>query len=200
MLSRIAFMERLQFPLVLKYEDVRSYVFTIGFVALGVLAPWACHQFHLAGPAFLPMQYFVLLAGLLFGWRAGLVVGLLTPLTSYVISGMPAVRVLPQVAVEISAYGVIAGLLREKLNLRSMWSLMVAMVGGRLALLVAIGVVMLLSGESYSALGVASSPLLAAWAVVKQGWPGIVIQLASIPVVVFLIERLVMQRATFRDG
>jgi hypothetical protein len=193
-------MERRQFPLVLKYEDVRSYVFTIGFVALGVIVPWACHQFHLAGPTFLPMQYFVLLAGLLFGWRVGLVVGLLTPLTSYAISGMPVVRVLPQVAVELSAYGLMAGLLREKLNLRAVWLLLGAMIGGRLALLVAIGVSALVSGESYSALGVASNPLLAVWAVVRQGWPGIIIQLASIPVVVFLIERLVMGSAAFRDG
>ncbi|MBM4454121.1 MAG: ECF transporter S component [Chloroflexi bacterium] len=194
MLSRIAFMEKRSFPLVLKYEDVRSYVFTVGFVALGVFAPWACHQFHLAGPTFLPMQYFVLLAGLLFGWKAGLVVGLLTPLTSYALSGMPVLSILPQVAVEISAYGVIAGLLRERLNLRAMWSLVGAMVGGRLALLVAVSVVALVSGESYSALGVESSPLLAVWSVVKQGWPGIIIQLVSIPVVVFLVERLAMRR------
>jgi LytS/YehU family sensor histidine kinase len=193
-------MERRSFPLVLKYEDVRSYVFTIGFVALGVLAPWACHQFHLAGPTFLPMQYFVLLAGLLFGWKAGLVVGLLTPLASYALSGMPVVNVLPQVMVEVSAYGVLAGLLRERLNLWAMWSLLGAIIGGRLALLVAIGVSALVSGESYSALGSSSNPLLAVWLVVKQGWPGIIIQLVSIPVVVFLIEKLATQRAAFRDG
>ena len=200
MLSRIAFIEGRSFPLVLKYEDVRSYVFTVGFVALGVFAPWACHQFHLAGPTFLPMQYFVLLAGLMFGWRVGLTVGLLTPLASYALSGMPVANVLPQVAVELSSYGVIAGLLREKLNLRVIWSLLGAMVGGRLALLMAIGVVSLVAGESYSALGVESSPLLAVWVVVKQGWPGIIIQLASIPVFVFLVEKLVTKRSVFRNG
>lgn len=200
MLSRITFMEGRSFPLVLRYEDVRSYVFTVGLVALGVFAPWTCHQFHLAGPTFLPMQFFVLLAGLMFGWRVGLVVGLLTPLTSYAISGMPVLNVLPQVAVELSSYGVIAGLLREKLNLRVIWSLLGAMVGGRLALLMAIGVVSLVSGESYSALGVESSPLLVVWSVVKQGWTGIIIQLASIPVVVFLAEKLVAQRTAFRNG
>ena len=146
------------------------------------------------------MQYFVLVAGLVFGWRAGLLVGLLTPLTSYAISGMPVLRVLPQVVVELSAYGAIAGLLREKLNLRAMWSLLGAMVGGRLALLLAIGVTALVAGESYSAIGVESNLLFAVWSVVKQGWLGIIIQLASIPVVVLLAEKLVASRTAVRNG
>jgi len=200
MFSKFEFVDSRPFPLVMKYEDVRSYVFTVCFVMLGVFVPWVCHQFHLAGPTFLPMQYFVLVAGLVFGWRAGLLVGLLTPLTSYAISGMPVLRVLPQVVVELSAYGAIAGLLREKLNLRAMWSLLGAMVGGRLALLLAIGVTALVAGESYSAIGVESNLLFAVWSVVKQGWLGIIIQLASIPVVVLLAEKLVASRTAVRNG
>ena len=186
MINRIAFSRPNSLLLALKYKDVRSYLFTAAFVMLAVFVPWVFHQFHLAGPTFLPMHIFVLLAGLLFGWRAGLLVGLFTPLTSYFISGLPALNVLPQVVIEVSTYGLIAGLLHEKYNLRAIWSLLGAIVAGRLSLLLAISIMYLFAGHSYSPLGSESSPLASFWATVQQGWPGIAIQLASIPAVIWL--------------
>jgi len=195
MISRIAIAKPQPFPTVLKYTDIRSYVFTFVFVLLDVLVPWVCHQFHLAGPTFLPMHIFVLLAGLLFGWRAGLIVGFLTPLTSYAISGMPVLRILPQIVVELSTYGLVAGILRQRLNLRPIWSLIGAMVSGRLALGLAVLSIYLIVGEIYTPLGSAANPLTVVWAVIKQGWPGIVIQLALIPLVIWLVGKLTTKKA-----
>ena len=95
MISRLSIYNAHNYPLVLKYTDIRSYAFTVAFVLGGVLLPWIFHQFQLAGPTFLPMQFFVLGAGLLFGWRMGLAVGLFTPVTSYAISAMPGIMTLP---------------------------------------------------------------------------------------------------------
>ncbi len=176
--------------MVLKYTDVHSYVLTLVFVSLSVLTPWAFHQFHLAGPTFLPMHIFVLTAGLVFGWRAGLIVGSLTPLASYVLSGMPGVMVLPQIIIELSVYGMVAGLLREKFNLRISWALLGAMIAGRLAMLLAVLAIYVVIGRVFSPLGPEASPFLAVWAAVKLGWPGLVIQLASIPLIVWLVGRL----------
>jgi niacin transporter len=134
-------------------------------------------------------------AGLLFGWRAGLLVGLFTPLVSYFISGMPAVNVLPQVVIEVSAYGLIAGMLREKYNLRTIWSLLGAIIGGRLALLSAISIIYLIAGQSYSPLGMEANPLASFWSTVKQGWPGIVIQLISIPAIIWLVGKFAARSA-----
>jgi hypothetical protein len=159
------------------------------FVALSVATPWVFHQFHLAGATFLPMHIFVLAAGLLFGWQVGLSVGLITPLISYAISGMPGLQVLPQVIVELSVYGLAAGLLREKLNLRVAWALIGAMAAGRLALLLAASIAYLLAGEAYSPLGTYSNPLLATWATIKQGAPGIALQLALIPGAIWLLSK-----------
>ena len=156
---------------------------------LAVFVPWVFHQFHLAGPTFLPMHIFVLIAGLLFGWRAGLIVGLFTPLASYVISGMPALNILPQVVIELSAYGFIAGILREKYNLRTIWSLLGAIIGGRLALLLTILAIYFVAGQSYSPLGLEANPLASFWSTVKQGWPGILIQLAFIPAIIWLVGK-----------
>ncbi len=190
MIGSIALSPPSPFPVVLKYTSIRSYVFTFVFVSLAVVTPWAFHQFHLAGPTFLPMHIFVLMAGLLFGWRAGLVVGLLTPLTSYAISGMPVLRILPQILVELSAYGLVAGILRERFNLRTIWSLFGAMVAGRLALLLAVLIISSIAGESHSPLGLEANPLLAVWAATKQGWPGIAIQLISIPALLWVAGKL----------
>lgn len=188
MSNRIAVSENRLLPVVLTYTDVRSYIITIGFILLDVFTPRVFHQFHLAGPTFLPMHIFVLLAGLLFGWRAGLTVGLFTPLVSYGVSGMPPLAVLPQILVELVFYGLAAGIMREKFHLRIIWSLIGAMIAGRLALLLT---VLILSGFGaiYSPLGVEVSPLAAVWSMVKQGWPGILIQLILLPFTVILLEK-----------
>jgi niacin transporter len=191
MINRIAFSKPQSLIGALKYKDIRSYLLTAAFVMLAVFVPWVFHQFHLAGATFLPMHIFVLIAGLLFGWRAGLLVGLFTPLVSYFVSGLPVINVLPQVVIEVTAYGLIAGLLREKYNLRTIWSLLGAMIGGRLALLSAISIIYLIAGQSYSPLGLQANPLASFWSTVKQGWPGIVIQLISISAIIWLAGKFI---------
>ncbi len=198
MIERIAISRPSPLPLVLKYSDIRSFVITLVFVSLNLWVPWVLHQFHLAGPTFLPMHFFVLIAGLGFGWRAGLIVGLLTPLASYAISGMPPLRILPQVVVELSAYGLVAGMLREKLNLRVIWALLGAMIAGRLALYVAVLVIYLILAKTYSPLGLEANPLLVVWSVIRQGWPGMAIQLALLPAIMWLMGKLAA--TTSRSG
>lgn len=191
MISRIAVSRPQPFSIILKYTDIRSYVLTLVFVSLAVSVPWVFHQFHLAGPTFLPMHIFVLIAGLAFGWRAGLIVGLFTPLASYAVSGMPVLRILPQIMVELSTYGLVAGILREKFSLRVIWSLVGAMAGGRLALWLAVLIIHLIAGESYTHLGLETNPFIVVWSVMKQGWPGIILQLVSIPIIIWLVGRFV---------
>lgn len=187
MLKMLTISKLQPFPKALKYTDISSYLFTAGFIALDVAVPWVFHQFHLAGPTFLPMHIFVLVAGLFFGWRAGLAVGLFTPLFSYVMSGMPALVTLPQIMVELSVYGLVAGILREKFNLRVVWSLLGAMITGRLALFLVV-LIIHLTGGVYSPLGLEVSPFAVLWSVIQQGWPGIVIQLVSIPLIIKLLS------------
>lgn len=190
MINRTVVSELRPSAMILTYTDIRSYVFTFVFVALAVLVPWVFHQYHLAGPTYLPMHIFVLIAGLIFGWRTGLIVGALTPLVSYSVSGMPVLTILPQIVVEVSIYGLVAGLLREKLNLSLIWSLLGAMIAGRIALCLVVSAIYLVAGEIYSPLGLESNPLIAVWSTVKQGWPGIIIQLALIPLIIWLVAKL----------
>ena len=162
-------------PYVLNFTDTRLYLFVSLFVTLDVAIPWACHVIHpLAGATFLPMFFFTLLAGLLFGWRAGLMVGFLTPLISFSVSGMPVLVRLPQIVIENSVFGLSVGLLYGGLRLNVILSLLGAVVIGRLALVLAVLVIHF--GEV--------NPLIWVWQTIQLGWPGIVIQLVFLPPIV----------------
>ena len=116
-------------------------------------------------------------------------VGLFTPLASYAISGMPVIKILPQIVLEISVYGLAAGILREKFNLRVIWSLIGAMIVGRLSLLLTVVIIQFISREIYSPLGLQANPLAVLWSMIALGWPGIVIQLAFILPIIKLLEK-----------
>ncbi len=158
---------------VIKLNTLRWALVTVVFTALSVALPWIAHQFHLAGPTFLPMHFFVYVAALLAGWRVGLAVGITTPLVSYAVSGMPLLAVLPQITVEIAIYGLLAGLLRETFKMNIWVSLIAAMIGGRIAL----GIAVLIVGAKVGAVSTVVSS-------VTVGWIGILIQLAFIVILV----------------
>lgn len=160
-------------------KAVAHAAFIVLFTALAIVVPTIFHQFNLAGPTFLPMHIFVFVAALTLGWRAGFVVGLLSPLISYSYSHMPPALILPQITAEIVVYGLAAGLLREYAKLNIYVSLLCAMVLGRLAL----GMTALLMLPNNP------SVVSTVTAAVKIGWPGILLQLLAVPPLVLLVRR-----------
>jgi len=165
-------------PKVLTFSEVKYYIFSITFVGLAVFVPWALHQFPLAGPKFLPMHFFVIIAGLLFGWRTGLMVGFLSPLMSYSITHMPPMAILSETTLELAIYGLAIGLLREK-NLNIWVALFGAMILGRLArLLFVLG------------LGLQTNPLN----YFQISWPGILLQIALVPLIIYLLQKFLLKK------
>lgn len=166
----------------LKFTSVKLYAIVAVFVALDVAIPWAFHIIHpMAGPIFLPMFFFILLAGLLFGWRAGVLVGVLTPLVSHSMCGMPVAAIMPRVLVEGTMYGLAAGLLHEKLGLRVFWATLGAVILGRLATVLFMFII-------YAG---AINPAAIVWKAVKIGWPGIMAQVVLLPFIAVLVERII---------
>jgi niacin transporter len=157
---------------VLKLTQIKELIFTATFVVLAVCAPVVVHYFGGvgAGRVFLPMHFFVLVAGLLLGWRSGLIVGAFSPLISFLISGMPTINILPFIIVELSVYGLASGLLRQKYNL---WiSLSGAIIIGRLTSFAAIFLFSNMNAVNYI------------FQATSDGWRGIVLQLIFVPVIV----------------
>lgn len=170
-------------PKVLSFSEVKFYILSATFVSLAVFVPWLTHQFHIAGPKFLPMHFFVIIAGFLFGWRTGLVVGIFSPLISYSITHLPPLALLPEITLELALYGLAIGILREK-KLNIFIVLFSAMIFGRLArLLFAL------------ALGVETYPLH----YFQISWPGIVLQIISIPIIIFLLQKYIFEKSNERS-
>jgi len=166
-------------PKALTFTQIKYYLFSFVFVGLAVGAPWFLHQFTMAGPKFLPMHFFVIFAGLLFGWRTGLLVGALSPLASYGLTHMPVMQLLPQIVLELAVYGFAAGLLRERHW--NLWiSLFSAMVLGRVARIL----FLLLFAPEVD------------WAdFIQTSVPGIILQLALIPIVVHLLQKFLLKNS-----
>lgn len=152
------------------------------FLALGIIFPQVFHLFGGTGPIFLPMHIPVLLAGFFLGGSSGALVGFITVLLSAAITGMPPVPILYFMLVEVTIYGLIAGIAYKKLKLNLYASLILAMVVGRLASALTVFILQPL-------LGLKLSPLPYLIGSVVDGLPGIVIQLIFIPIIIFSIER-----------
>lgn len=127
--------------LTLPWIGLRPFVFLLTLTGAAVCLPAAAHVLHLPVRWLLPMHWPVILAGLVYGWRAGAVAGLLSPVVSFALSGMPPQPALMTMTAELTVYGLLTGLLRGSLRLNAFVSAALALVAGRL---VAIGVTLAL--------------------------------------------------------
>ena len=99
--------------------DIRKLNLAGLFIALGVIIPYFTgHGFGVPGVVLLPMHIPVLMAGLLLGWRHGVLVGVFAPILSSLLTGMPAPWPnLPMLGSELITFGLFTGLLRKNFNL-----------------------------------------------------------------------------------
>ena len=164
--------------------NVKKIVYSGVFIALGVMVPQIFHL--IGGPAlggvFLPMHFPVLIAGLLCGPFIGAVTGIFSPLLSSAITGMPPVPRLWFMIVELFVYGIISGLFYYKMKKNMIFSLILAMIAGRMIYgFVFIIVINLFGVDLPFELGLSAS--------LVKGLPGIILQLVLIPILIRVLER-----------
>ncbi len=148
-------------------------------IALCVVLPIAFHSIPDGGSIFLPMHIPVLVCGMICGWPYGLLCGLMGPLLSSAITGMPPAAMLPAMMVECGAYGMVSGLMLKFVRTGKTYgdlyiALVTAMVVGRV-----------LSGIA-KALIFMPGISMTAWVTASfvTALPGIAIQLVFLPGVV----------------
>lgn len=153
-------------------------------LALSVLLPQLFHLIggQAAGGMFLPMHIPVLISGLLLGPAYGAFVGAVSPAVSFMLTGMPAAVKLPFMVIELTVYGLTAGLCAKRRGLY--FSLILAQLCGRLANAVA-----LLAALYVFQLHV--PPIATVWTAIVTGLPGIAIQLAFIPGLVIILKKVI---------
>lgn len=123
-------------PLTLPAWQVKAVtVQLLLLISASFILPALAHATGLPVRSLLPMHWPVLLVGLCYGWRSGLLVGLAAPALSFVISGMPPVYMLPAMTIELAAYGFLAGFFREQVRFGWLLSTGLALIGGRLVFL-----------------------------------------------------------------
>jgi len=154
------------------------------FLALAVLLPVGFHALGVAGRIFLPMHIPVLLAGFLAGPACGLLVGLMAPGLSFLLTGMPPTYAVPLMSLELPIYGLIAGLAYYRLKLNLYIALVAAMIVGRLMFAVGLFFLGMLMELPYTA-----ATFLSAGGAVMTGLPGVAVQIILIPIIVAAVKR-----------
>ncbi len=153
-------------------------------VALCVALPIAFHSIPNAGSVFLPMHIPVLICGMICGWPYGFLCGLMGPLLSSALTGMPPIPFLPAMMVECGVYGLVSGLVLKYVHTRRTYpdlyiALVTAMIAGRVV-----------SGIA-KALIFTPGLSLTAWITASfvTALPGILIQLVFLPGVVLTLMK-----------
>ena len=84
----------------LSYSDSKTYLFATLFVIGNILLPQLAHLVPQGGFIFLPIYFFTLIAAYKFGWKAGLLTAIFSPLVNHVLFGMPPLAVLPAILIK----------------------------------------------------------------------------------------------------
>lgn len=137
------------------------------FIAFGIILPMVFHIVNMVGSIFLPMHIPVLIGGFLLGPLYGGIIGAITPILSGIMTGMPPM--MPIMAFELCAYGVITGYLFSKTK-----KVYISLIG---AFLVSITIAPQIS------------PVLFIFGNIAQAIPGMLIQLIFIPIVFKFITK-----------
>jgi niacin transporter len=168
-------------PITLTFWSVKSLIFQFAMIAAAALLPALAHTLGAPVRILLPMHWPVLLAGLVYGWRAGALVGLAAPIVAFALSGYPLPPMIMPMTLELATYGFLAGFLCEQWKFNRFVSLAIALVAGRLVFIGAVLVLgsVIFNGQYVQAaiipgliaagLQIATVPLIASWWIKKSG-------------------------------
>lgn len=157
-------------PHPLTFRTVRLYVVAAGCILGNIALPIALHSFGDAGKMFLPIYFFTLVSGLVFGWQCGLLTGFLSPVISILLTGMPPVLLLPFIIAKSVLMGSIGGILSR------------SRVGNRTVLITGITIIVSQLIGSALILGFTHNRILA-FSDITVGYPGLLAQIVLIPLI-----------------
>lgn len=159
-------------------------------IVLAILLPQIA---HIAGgvkasAVWMPLYFSALLAGCVLGWKYGLIVGILSPISSYLFtqiflaSGMPSLSRIPLYTIELALYGLISGLFEKQIQKNAFISfpaVLLSQVSGRLIYLI----YNLIAGRSF----------LELMTNIQTGLTGLYLQAILIPLIIIILSHLLKQ-------
>lgn len=156
--------------------------------ALSVIVPQVFHLLggRTLGNAFLPMHLPVLLGGYLLNPVAAAICGMLSPILSFLFTGMPPISRLFFMIFELGAYGLCTSLFARKCRLPVFLSLPLAQILGRAVYFLSLVFALNILHLEISGVSSASAALLST---VSTGLPGIILQLFIVPVLLAALRK-----------
>lgn len=166
-------------------SSVKKSIICSVCIALCYVLPLFFHGIQNAGSVLCPMHIPVIICGLVCGGPYGLICGLAGPAMSSILTGMPAIAYLPTMMVELGAYGLVSGVLINRVRTRNTVadiyiSMIVAMIIGRIAAGIVRAILFTSGGYTFAVW--VSSYLITCW-------PGILIQLVFIPAILMALTK-----------
>ncbi len=159
-----------------KINRTKKLTLTAVFIAIGIILPIFFHFMGLLGKIFLPMHIPIFLCGILCGPVYGIFCALITVNASSVLTGMPPFY--PSAIAmsgELSLYGYLSGSLYKKTGVFP--ALIISMTAGRVLSGLLTAILLGLSGKSYSTAAFITAAFI-------TSFPGIIIQLTTIPLII----------------
>ena len=163
------------------YNELRQIPLTALFAATAVILPQFFHLIGL-GPTFLPMFLPIMIGSFLLTWKFALVLSVLPPLVSFIITGMPPLvpPILPIMIIELIFIALVISIISVHLK-KTFWiALPVAIIIDRLLLLLIVSWITPFLGYNHPVFTLA---------LVGSGLPGIVMQIIVIPLALKMIYK-----------
>lgn len=147
------------------YDEAKTYLWAMVFVACNLVLPQVFHLIPQGGVIFSPLSLVILAGAYKFGWKTGLLAALLSPLVNHVLTGMPATAAMPVMTLKLVVIALVAGLTAQYFK--------------TVNLLLIIGVV--LASEAIGCLGelLLTGGIASTVADFTIGWPGLLLQVVG---------------------
>ena len=117
----------------LRYGEAKTYITAALFVLGNMMLPQLCHMIPNGGRMLLPIYFFTLVAAYKYGWRAGLLTAVASPVVNSLLFGMPPAAALPAILLKSVLLAVIAGVVAAHFRKASLWMLALAVLGYQVA-------------------------------------------------------------------
>lgn len=147
------------------YDEAKTYLWAMIFVACNLMLPQVFHLIPQGGVIFSPLSLVILAGAYKFGWKTGLLAALLSPLVNHALTGMPTMAVLPVMTLKLAVLALVAGLAAQHFK--------------TVSLPILIGVVLV--SKAIGCLGelVLTGGIAATIADFTVGWPGLILQIVG---------------------
>lgn len=93
----------------LGYDNVKTYMVAALFIAGNIVLPQLFHLVPKGGMIWLPIYFFTLVGAYKYGWKAGLLTAVLSPIVNSLLFGMPMAAALPAILLKSVLLALCAG-------------------------------------------------------------------------------------------